>query len=270
MKRTNFIVLLMIATFMIAGVATVSAQGEWKKLGDENVNFNVDHDTINVKDSSRIRELRVSVKNAPVKFLRMVINYTDGTKQDLEWLEDVALGRDSRTIMIEGDGHVIDSVEFWYETASLGGKKAHVTLYGRSYNGASPVSVAPVSIAAPVAVSVPVMVERVALIQGEWKDLGDEDVQFDLDHDTIEISDSGRFRELRLLVENAPIKFSRVLITYMDGVKQDVEYLENVEVGRHSRSIAIQGDGHVIKTVEFWYETASLGGKKAHVTLYGR
>jgi hypothetical protein len=85
-----------------------------------------------VEDSSRIRELRLTVMNAPIKFRRVVINYTDGKKHDMEYLVDVAMGGDSRVIAIEGDGHVSVSVEFWYETASLGGKKAQIILYGRS------------------------------------------------------------------------------------------------------------------------------------------
>lgn len=247
---------VLMALFVAAGSTAVIAQSEWKDLGTETVDFNVDHDTINVNDSSMIRELRLSVKNSPVKFLRVVINYKDGTKQELEYLEDVAIGGESRVIPIGGDGHVISSVAFWYETASLGGKKSQVTLYGRS--------------SAPMSMSNAAPISRSMASTANWKNLGDEDVGFDVDHDTIEVSDSGTFRELRLSVKHAPIRFLKVAITYKDGETKEVEYLENVEVGKESRSINIEGDGHVIKEVAFWYETASLGGKKAKVTLFGR
>jgi len=46
--------------------------------------------------------------------------------------------------------------------------------------------------------------------------------------------------------------------------------MEDVKVGGESRSITFEGDGHVIKSVDFWYETDSLGGKKAKVAVYGR
>ena len=60
------------------------------------------------------------------------LNYKDGQKQELEFLEDLQVGKDSRSITIEGDGHVIKTVDLWYETDSLGGKKAKVTVYGHS------------------------------------------------------------------------------------------------------------------------------------------
>jgi hypothetical protein len=261
----------MLILFVVAGSTVVSGQSGWKKLGDEHVNFDIDHDVINVNDSSRIRELRLRVDNAPIKFRRIVINYKDGVKQDVEYVQSVTIGGDSSVIAIDGDGHVISSVEFWYETASLGGKKAHITLYGSSTVTAAPVStvvVSPDAVTSPVVT--PVVAPVVAVSTAGWKKLGDENVNFDVDHDSINVEDSSRIRELRLTVMNAPIKFRRVVINYKDGKKHDMEYLVVVAMGGDSRVIAIEGDGHVIDSVEFWYETASLGGKKAQIILYGR
>jgi len=124
---------IFILCLIAAGVSASSAQtGKWKKLGQKDVDFNVDHDHIVARDKGHIREINVSVKYAPVNFRKVIINYKDGTKQEVEFLENVALGKQSRSINIEGDGHVIDSVDMWYETASLGGKKAKVTVFGRS------------------------------------------------------------------------------------------------------------------------------------------
>lgn len=255
MRQHKYLVFITLLLLILGGTTIASAQSEWKKLGDENVNHDVDHDTIDVADSGRIRELMLRVEKAPVHFKRILITYRDGQKQDVEYLENVAVGADSRVVPIPGDGHAIRSVEFWYETASLGGKKAYVTLFGREIPG-------PAVMSDGVAVA--------AVSTAGWKNLGDEHVEHTVDHDTIHIADSGTFRELRLSVKDAPIKFRRVLITYRDGQKQDLEYLEDVAVGHDSRVITISGDGHPIEKVEFWYETASLGGKKAHVTLFGR
>ena len=131
MKTQTMLILLMAALFIVGGTTLASAQSGWKKLGDEVVNFDVDHDSINIADSGRFRELRLRVDQAPINFRRVVITYRDDTKQDVEYLESLAMGRDSRSIAIPGDGHTIKSIEFWYETASLGGKKAQVTLFGR-------------------------------------------------------------------------------------------------------------------------------------------
>ena len=108
-----------------------SAQ-EWKKLGQKDVNFGIDHDTISASGKGKIREIHMSVRYSPVKLKRVVINYKDGTKQDLEYLEDLAVGKESRAITIEGDGHVIKSIDLWYETDAMAGKKAKITVYGRA------------------------------------------------------------------------------------------------------------------------------------------
>ena len=121
-----FLLLLMIS----AGAAAASAQ-DWKKLGQKDVDFHIDHDRIIARDKGGIREIHMSVTKAPVKFQRVVINYRNGEKQEVEFLEDLQMGRDSRSITIEGSGRKIDSIDLWYETNSLGGKKAKVTVYGR-------------------------------------------------------------------------------------------------------------------------------------------
>jgi hypothetical protein len=121
----------MLLMFAVAGTSVVSAQ-DWKKLGQKDVDFHLDHDRIIARDKGGIREVHFSVKNAPVKFSRVVINYKNGEKQEVEFLEDVGLGKETRSITIEGNGRKIDSIDLWYETDSLGGKKAKVTAYGHS------------------------------------------------------------------------------------------------------------------------------------------
>jgi len=131
MKIRRILVPLVVVLFVVAGASTVLAQ-DWQKLGEKNVGFNIDHDRINAQHKGRIREIHLAVRNAPVKFKRVVLNYMDGERKELEYLEDVQVGQESRSITIEGDGHVIKSVDFWFETDSLRGKKAKVTVYGRS------------------------------------------------------------------------------------------------------------------------------------------
>jgi hypothetical protein len=257
------------------GVTAARVNDDWKELGEKEVSFNVDHDTITANDDDlRVREIRISVKNAPVKFTRVVLNYKDGVKQELDFLEDVQVGMFTRSINVEGDGHVIKSIDFWYETASLGGKKARVTVYGR--NTASPATT--VSSTVPSINAIPVtgtnvvtMAPTTVRAMGEWKELGEKEVSFNVDHDTITANDDDlRIRELRISVKNAPVKFTRVVVNYKDGTRKEQAFLEDVQVGTFTRTINIEGDGHVIKSIDFWYETASLGGKKARVTVYGR
>ena len=130
MNARKIIVPILLLLFVAAGATAASAQ-EWKKLGQKDVDFKIDHDRIIARDKGGIREIHMSVRNAPVKFTKVVINYQNGEKQDVEFLENVQLGGETRAITVEGTGRKIDSVDLWYETDSLGGKKAKVTVYGR-------------------------------------------------------------------------------------------------------------------------------------------
>ena len=130
MNIKRSIVPLMVLFVLAMGITTASAQG-WRKLGQKDVNFTTDHDTINASGKGKIREIHLTVKYSPVSIKRVVINYKDGTNQDLEFVEDLQVGRESRAITIEGDGHVINRIDLWYETNAMAGKKAKVTVYGR-------------------------------------------------------------------------------------------------------------------------------------------
>ena len=130
MSTRKLFIPLILVLFFVAGAATVSAQ-DWQKLGEKDVNFGLDHDTISATGKGKIREIHMAVKYSPIKLRRVVINYKDGTKQDLEYLEDLDVGKESRAITIDGDGHVIHSIDLWYETDAMKGKKAKVTVYGR-------------------------------------------------------------------------------------------------------------------------------------------
>ena len=132
MTLRKVLVPFMLVLIALAGATAASAQhGDWRKLGQKDVDFHIDHDRIIARDKGGIREVNFSVKYAPVKFHKVVINYHNGEKQDVEFLEDVQLGGTTRSITIEGNGRKIDSIDLWYSTDSLGGKKAKVTAYGR-------------------------------------------------------------------------------------------------------------------------------------------
>lgn len=122
----------MFVMFVAAGSSVVSAQSDWVKLGEKDVDFSVDHDTIGAESKGAIREIHLRVMNAPIKLRKVVINYKDGMKKEVEYLENVEVGKESRSITIEGDGHVIKTIDLWYETDTMGGKKAKVAVYGRS------------------------------------------------------------------------------------------------------------------------------------------
>lgn len=131
MSVRKVIIPLMLSMLVLAFAHAASAQ-DWKRLGEMDVNFGVDHDRISAGGHGAIRELHFVVKNNPIRFTKVVINYKDGQHQDVEYAEDLVLDKESRSITIEGTGRKIASIDVWYSTDAMNGKHAKLTVYGRS------------------------------------------------------------------------------------------------------------------------------------------
>src|SRR6476661_10411078 len=110
MNARKLIAPFLLLLFISAG-ATAAFSQDWKKLGQKDVDFHIDHDRIIARDKGGIREVHFSVTHAPVKFQKVVINYKNGEKQTVDFLEDVRLGGETKSITIEGNGRKIDSID---------------------------------------------------------------------------------------------------------------------------------------------------------------
>ena len=105
----------------------------------------------------------------------------------------------------------------------------------------------------------------------QWREIGTKEVDYTADHDTLDVTAMrGDFRRIRIGVSRAPVRFSRVVLTYGNGNKQEIPIRALIKAGGQTRVIDLQGNERVIRKVDFWYESASLRKQKALVTLYGR
>jgi len=101
--------------------------------------------------------------------------------------------------------------------------------------------------------------------------LGERSASLAADHDSIGVTAArGDFRAIKLAVRNAPIRFYRIEVVYGNGVPEKIELRELIPAGGETRVIDLHGGERVIKRVDFWYETKSLGGKRASIRLFGR
>lgn len=123
---TSFMFVLVIA------IATTSVSAQWRQLGSREVSDRVDHDSIAVTVmKGDFRRIRLNISQAPVRFYRMTVTYGNGQTQAIVLRALIRAGGQTRAINLSGNERVIRKVDFWYEAASLGRKKARVTLYGR-------------------------------------------------------------------------------------------------------------------------------------------
>jgi hypothetical protein len=128
MRRSLVLLLFVFALFATA--TTVSAQ--WRRIGVKEVDYRVDHDTINVPVyKGDFRRIQLRVRRAPVRFQRVVVHFRNGGDQELDFRDLIRAGGQTRSIDLTGGERHIASVDLWYETASLGRRKAEVSVWGR-------------------------------------------------------------------------------------------------------------------------------------------
>ncbi len=106
---------------------------------------------------------------------------------------------------------------------------------------------------------------------GTWCSLGKVTASRDRDHDTIVIKGSDdEFRALKFKVKDSPINIHRMVVTYDNGAREEINTRNEIPKGGESRNIDLRGSGkRSLKNVEFWYDSTGLFNGKAEVKLFG-
>ncbi len=104
-----------------------------------------------------------------------------------------------------------------------------------------------------------------------WEPLGFRVVNDRAETDTIVVgADEGRFKGLRVVVDDAPIQIHRVEVFFGNGETQVFNRDILVRENRASPVLDLRGGKRVIRKVEFRYQARSRGWEKATVRLLGR
>lgn len=105
----------------------------------------------------------------------------------------------------------------------------------------------------------------------KWEHLGSRMVDYALDKDDIHVgAKEGGFTKLRVIVTGGAINMNKMVVTYMNGEKDEIELRHNFAKGSNSRIIDLNGGTRIIKTITFHYDTKNLARAKAKVTVSGR
>ena len=101
--------------------------------------------------------------------------------------------------------------------------------------------------------------------------IGSRNVTDRADHDTIVIGAArGTFKRVQFRVEVNPIDFKRVVVHFMNGADEELELRERIPAGGMSRWIDLRGNDRKIKSIEFWYDSGSVGrGGRSRVNVFG-
>lgn len=107
--------------------------------------------------------------------------------------------------------------------------------------------------------------------RAKWERLGTRVVNYSLEADDIHVgAKEGGFTKLKVVVTGGALNMHRMVVTYMNGEKDEIELRHNFAKGSASRIIDLNGGKRLIKDIRFFYDTKNLAHSKANVTVYGR
>jgi hypothetical protein len=101
--------------------------------------------------------------------------------------------------------------------------------------------------------------------------LGEREVDFKGDHDTIQVGkDQGFFRALFFVVENNGIELFNLEVVYGNGEREKFDTRLNFGEDSRSRLLRVEGTKRMIQSIIFNYKTVGswLSGK-ARIVVYG-
>jgi hypothetical protein len=131
MKETVKLFMLIATIFVASSFSSSKAIQKWTKLGSKKVSFQLDRDVIRVgANDGRFTELKVQVTGGALNMHKMVIEYGNGTKDNIP-LKQNFKNNGTRVIDLQGNKRVIKDITFYYDTKNKSRRRAIVHVYGR-------------------------------------------------------------------------------------------------------------------------------------------
>jgi hypothetical protein len=105
----------------------------------------------------------------------------------------------------------------------------------------------------------------------KWEDLGSKEVKDRSEQDTWHLGvGKGQFRRIKITVQQRPVRFYKLEVTFTNGQKQAFEIRNLIRQGSETRALDLDGKDRFIDKVDVWYEAATAKqGRRSQVTLYG-
>jgi hypothetical protein len=105
---------------------------------------------------------------------------------------------------------------------------------------------------------------------GPWVVLGTTKATHTTDHDTVYVKGSNRtFSQLKVGVSGASLHMQKFVVTYGNGLKDQIPVDYKIPKDSESRPIKLRGKVRV-RQVDYSYDTKGWLNGAAKVTLYGR
>ncbi|NTW37448.1 MAG: DUF2541 family protein [Syntrophobacteraceae bacterium] len=104
----------------------------------------------------------------------------------------------------------------------------------------------------------------------DWVQLGEKKVSMENEKDEILVGkEAGRFKRIKLMVEESDVHFNDVAVVFGNGEIFDVQMRDNIPAGSHTRAIDLPGEARFIDKIVLKYKTRKGTGHKATVKVLG-
>lgn len=117
-----------------------------------------------------------------------------------------------------------------------------------------------------------VMVALPASARGpsDWVLLGEQRVGFRVDHDTVDVGNSGaRFSELRIVAERNDVHLMSLRLVYQNGYAEDFKVDKLLRDGAEALPVDLRGERSFLKQIEMVYRARPSAKGEAIVKVYG-
>jgi len=133
MKMTIQVFALMIVFFLGSSFTTKeNSFADWKRLGSKKVSYKLDRDVIKVgPNDGTFRKLKIQVTGGSLNMHKMIVEYGNGSKDNIPLKHNFKRGSDSRVIDLEGGKRVIKDITFFYDTKNNSRKRASIHVFGK-------------------------------------------------------------------------------------------------------------------------------------------
>lgn len=127
-------ILIFLITFLglVSFSFTSSHYAAWEHLGSKKVNYGLDRDVIHVGAmEGSFEKLKMQVMGGSLNMHKMVVEYGNGTKDEINLRHTFTRGSESRLIDLRAGNRIIRDITFWYDSKNFQRRKAMVHIYGK-------------------------------------------------------------------------------------------------------------------------------------------
>ena len=133
MKNSVLVLLITLSGFTSFSFTNApSISNFWEHLGSKKVNYRLDRDVIHVGlFEGGFEKLKIKVSGGRLNMHKMVVEYGNGSKDEINLRHNFGRGSESRIIDLNAGKRIIRDITFWYDSKNLQSTKAVVHVHGR-------------------------------------------------------------------------------------------------------------------------------------------